>query len=364
MKTMSMNPAVRIRPPSALTNGQWVAEDFNDRKVYALPELAVAIIFYCIKPQEKEKTLCEFSHIYDDTPTAIEILINTLIEKNVLITDKFFIENYQNFKLLYKKYNRWDECGWGSAAEYHFFTMDYPFLDYSKQGNGSQIIKQRMQDYSAENADTCRVKIYPENYKRVSLPCNFNETKTDLKIKNYKLLNLDSISVIIAIAFSKTSESPITSWQGTPLIRRTSPSGGSRHPTEGYLFTTGITGLKEGLYHIQSDPFCLVSLSSSLPRSIATDFPDFYKHSDSIPDAIILLTSVFYRNMFRYREPRTFRTVHMDAGHIAGTIELITKQLGMKAVISHQMDEPSIENFLNLDGMSEGIMTSVGIFNL
>lgn len=39
MKIISMNPAIRIRPPLALTNGQWVAEDFNDRKVYALPDL-------------------------------------------------------------------------------------------------------------------------------------------------------------------------------------------------------------------------------------------------------------------------------------------------------------------------------------
>lgn len=57
------------------------------------------------------------------------------------------------------------------------------------------------------------------------------------------------------------------------------------------------------------------------------------------PQALIVVTAVFARNMYRYREPRTFRTVFMDVGHLLGTFEMVASALGVRSFIHHAMNE-------------------------
>ena len=65
--------------------------------------------------------------------------------------------------------------------------------------------------------------------------------------------------------------------------------------------------------------------------------------------------------MYRYREPRTFRTVHMDAGHIAATIRLTARSMGLVGGILVCDNATEIEAALGLDGMSEGYMLTVAL---
>lgn len=49
------------------------------------------------------------------------------------------------------------------------------------------------------------------------------------------------------------------------------------------------------------------------------------------PRAVFVLTTHFQRNMYRYREPRTFRTLYLDAGHLGGLIESLCEAQGLVA---------------------------------
>jgi SagB-type dehydrogenase family enzyme len=367
MPNLQTSLATRIHPPSELTNNKWSAEDFDSRRIFSIPEVVVALLIYCITPQKKEKIITEISTFYKLSPQKIDLLILSLIEKKLIfLKDESQIsadKNKLNSELFLEQYPTWKKYNWDSAAEYHFFTYDYPFLNYAEGAEGWHIANQRMNEYSAKYSDTNRIKVYSEEHKRLNVPLPFNDHSFGAKQFYAEENNLKLISIITAYGFAKTAEAPIR-WEGVPLIRRTSPSGGSRHPTEGYLIVLDVEGIDKGLYHIQSDPFCFVKLKEQEKIDNPAIFPEFYINDlNNQPIAIIVLTSVFERNMFRYREPRTFRTIHMDAGHILGTMELISNNIGIKSQISHQIDEKLIEQLIGIDGLSEGVITSMAIFN-
>jgi len=79
------------------------------------------------------------------------------------------------------------------------------------------------------------------------------------------------------------------------------------------------------------------------------------------PAAVVILTSVFERNMFRYREPRTFRTILLDIGHVVFTLELACAALGLQFYPQHGVDDLAVERLLGLEGLDEGVMYAVAI---
>jgi len=77
--------------------------------------------------------------------------------------------------------------------------------------------------------------------------------------------------------------------------------------------------------------------------------------------AVVILTSVFERNMFRYREPRTFRTIFLDAGHVAATVEIASRSLGINAYVQHGINDAWVENLLGLDSLREGVILGIAL---
>ncbi|HEY1213788.1 MAG TPA: hypothetical protein VGE93_09185, partial [Bryobacteraceae bacterium] len=90
-------------------------------------------------------------------------------------------------------------------------------------------------------------------------------------------------------------------------------------------------------------------------------FPVLRTRTPFIPRCIVTLTSTFDRNMYRYREPRTYRTVHMDAGHTAGSARILANACGWNSALAMSDNSQAIEQYLGLDPMVEGYMMSVAL---
>ncbi len=63
--------------------------------------------------------------------------------------------------------------------------------------------------------------------------------------------------------------------------------------------------------------------------------------------------------MYRYREPRTFRTVSIDVGHLVATLELTARALGLRAARQYDVRHETIEAALSLQATVEGSMCCV-----
>ena len=251
----------------------------------------------------------------------------------------------------------WERAGWGDASHYHFFTWDTPFLDYSKEGRGHEESAARMVKYHQEEPDIERCKRYSQNLDTQILPPISDwSQKSDLFFKE---MNFGKrVQCLLAIALGKKIE-VTCSWTDIPVMRRTSPSAGSRHPTEGYLLVYNIEGIEPGWYHIQADPPKLVSISSGSPLDNSV-----LGQCSSHSAGAIILTSCFERTMYRYRNPYAFRVTHIDVGYMLTTIETLGAALGIKTHSHLSFDEELILKHIGASLLQEGVIAVVNLDDL
>lgn len=346
---LQTNITIKLRFPSPMTKNYWTIEELSEKKLYAVPFIGALMVVACAKPITKS-TLFEFlASKLNIHVESLENALKSLISKNIIIP----CEKQEDYRRLFDNFLNWTKAGWDDAANYHFFTWDAPFLDYTKEGEGHDIDRKKMIGYQSLQPDINRYKTYVAPLKNIPLP-SLNFSLLIDQAKSYTAS--ERIKYLLAFTFGKKGEKSCH-WINIPLIRRTSPSGGSRHPTEGYFLSIELQDIQQGFYHIQTDPISLCLISSD-KHCLLEEFTK-EKESDAQALGAIVLTSVFERNMYRYREPRTFRTIHMDIGHILATIEMLGQEFHIKTRIHLNFNEDAILQQIGASMLEEGVMAIV-----
>jgi SagB-type dehydrogenase family enzyme len=75
----------------------------------------------------------------------------------------------------------------------------------------------------------------------------------------------------------------------------------------------------------------------------------------------VFLTAVFPRARWKYRFPRAYRTVLIEAGHFCQTFCLVATSLGLAPFCTMALAESRIEKALGLDGVNEGVIYAAGV---
>jgi SagB-type dehydrogenase family enzyme len=135
----------------------------------------------------------------------------------------------------------------------------------------------------------------------------------------------------------------ITQRRGGQALRA-APSSGGLFPSELYLLARRIEGLAPGIYHYDAEGGRLASLGP---------LPD----SDGVPsatdaDAAIVLTSIFHRSGYKYRE-RAWRYAVADAGHLLENLRVAAHAAGLHAALAQRFDEGLLAGALGVDGVRE-----------
>ena len=142
--------------------------------------------------------------------------------------------------------------------------------------------------------------------------------------------------------------------------RKSSPSGGARHPGEVYLMALKVRGLYPGLYYYDPKNHCLVMLREEKMEEMAVEYcagQAFVKDAA----ALFLMTAVFPRSMWRYRFARAYRVVLLDAGHLCQTFCLTATCLGLAPFCTAALKDSLIEKDLGIDGISESVLYVAGV---
>ncbi|WP_306203939.1 SagB/ThcOx family dehydrogenase [Actinoplanes sp. RD1] len=364
-----LNPAVRIHPPSEVIGDRWSAENILTRTRFTVsPQVAAALVAAARPqtPEELARGLAAATAEAGRAPIAWAGLIDGLRERDLLVDDAALGTDAE-LDWLVDVRRRWSEHGWHEAAEYHTLTFDYPCVDYTA---AIAILedRDRMRGYQSDEPDTDRFKLDYADRSGIALP----ELDEDLITTSARdvwagevkpvPLDLEKLRTVVAAAFG------ITGWivpktDSAPLLRRSSPSGGARNPTEGYVVVRDVPGIDPGWYHVTMQPFSLRRVGE-LPvddDSLRRLFPNTVQRFPAHARALLVLTCTFERNMYRYREPRTYRTVHMDAGHVANAFRVASRAAGLTSAIFYCDAATEIEAVLGLDGMAEGYMLTVAV---
>lgn len=144
---------------------------------------------------------------------------------------------------------------------------------------------------------------------------------------------LSSILLLTCTVTAKAAHS------GRPFYFRSVASAGALYPFELYMYTQGIEGLKDGLYHYDIQRHALCPLRKISP-------------ADAAPGLNFFLTSIFFRSAWKYRD-RAYRYCLLDTGHLLENLMLSVRSHGFKLRVFYDYDDHLVNSFLGLDPEKE-----------
>ncbi|MDN3354452.1 SagB/ThcOx family dehydrogenase [Actinomadura sp. DC4] len=356
-------------PPSELVGDRWIAENLLEKKRYNLQVPAAAALTAAFRPRTPDDLAGRLAdHDPQRRPAAYWSGLVEVLRDRALIVEASRAAGDPRLGWLAGLRESWSRYGWAEAAEYHTLAYDYPCVDYSEAA-GTYFDHDRMRAYQAVEPDTDRYKLDYADRPGLPLPPPGEEMAPgtvrtvwgDERLRSR--VDVEALSRVLSLSFGATGvRVPIT--DAAPLLRRSSPSGGGRNPSEGYVVVRDVAGVEAGRYHVTMQPFGLRRLEDGGPiddEQIRRIFPETSRRFSGDVRALVVITSFFERNMYRYREPRTFRTVHMDAGHIASTLSMSARALGLSAGVYDRDAAADVEQALGIRGMREGYLLTVAI---
>ena len=137
-----------------------------------------------------------------------------------------------------------------------------------------------------------------------------------------------------------------------PYLLKTSPSGGARHPIEVYPVVLNVENIEPGIYHYSVRHHALSLLRPGDFRTLCAEMLAKQPWASQAA-AVLLMTAVVERSMWKYRHDHAYRVLLLDAGHLGQTLHLVCTKLGVAVVTSSAKNDRLIENVLGIDGISE-----------
>lgn len=140
---------------------------------------------------------------------------------------------------------------------------------------------------------------------------------------------------------------------------RVSPSSGGLYPLEIYVYANNIENIDVGIYH-----FSIWDNSLEVIKKGKLDLDTLTSYSDiaATSGAIVFILGVFPRLSHKYGE-RSYRFIHLDAGHLGQNLYLSAESIGLGAVAIGGFFDDEINELLNVDGTTEGVLYEFFIGN-
>lgn len=133
---------------------------------------------------------------------------------------------------------------------------------------------------------------------------------------------------------------------------RTSPSAGGLYPLEIYFYANNISSLEKGIYHYNP-----IEHELSVVRKGEVDLKNLTSYSEIGEQSacIFFITAVFPRLSYKYGE-RSYRFIHLDAGHLGQNFYLSAESINLGTVAIGGFFDDEINQMLNVDGITEGVV--------
>src|SRR3989338_312818 len=166
-----------------------------------------------------------------------------------------------------------------------------------------------------------------------------------------KPLSKDQLSTLLKYACGIVSEAGAGH-------HRAQPSGGGRYPLEVYpVVFAGSDEVPSGLYHygVKRHELDVLWQRAFTKEDIAAFFTYPWAQDATLG---LFLTAVFNRNQMKYGE-RGYRQILIEAGGIVPNIYLVSTAPGLKCCAIDGVREPDIEKLLDVDGITESVVTSL-----
>lgn len=323
--------------------------NYLTRRTFSANSIVLEVIRFFFSPRIVRDALLEFSSY---SPESVADLIQKLTEAQLLL--EYGSPEWHRDRLVESRFERWLPGG-----EFHFLTKDAAYI------GGDWTDEQKIQRLPTTAP--------PAQFKRIdgteTIALERHEVEEDSFFRTLYARRTHRSFSKAELAFDDVARLLEATWgvQGYfdsrffgKLPYKTSPSGGSRHPIEVYLMALNVDGLSAGMYHYRPDEHCLERMPVEATARTARQYCADQRHAADAA-ALFIMTAVFARTMWKYRHPRAYRVVLLDAGHLGQTFCLTATRMGLAPFSTAALKDTLIENDLGIDGISESVLYVVGV---
>lgn len=187
------------------------------------------------------------------------------------------------------------------------------------------------------------------SFRSVQLNPNYVDASTQPALfkhypKFFRRFSLDLTDLVhaflhqtIAITFQKQYRQE---W----FARRVNPSAGALYPTELYVQLRGISGLLDGIYHLEAETKALTLIYELIDDGLEGYFSDNRK----IHGFIFLVSCVYFRSSWKYQN-RSLRYCFLDSGHQIGAIEAAAYGTDRQAQVQFDFDRLALNDDMGFE---------------
>jgi SagB-type dehydrogenase family enzyme len=141
--------------------------------------------------------------------------------------------------------------------------------------------------------------------------------------------------------------------------RRTSPSGGSLHPSEPYLVALRVDGLEPGIYHYRSNKHELTRVAPALEPGRLGALLCAQTFAEELAFGIFVV-SRFDKMWWKYPHSRAYRVALLDIGCLIQTFQLSCAAQGIQSWPTGYFVDHEINQLLALDDARHSVMFFLG----
>lgn len=303
------------------------------------------------------------------TKEDIAEAVEALVECDIIID----YEDERFRTSLFYKTADFDDDSFYYPTCYHLHTANIKKIDYGNAKDAKENDFDAMKDY-------VRDEPIPSNYHKSlrstpayclseDVPINtfkFNAIGATAFAHDYPLISqdfsLDLLNFIINLTYAQIGSIDMIS-TGSHITKPV-PSGGARHPTETYVVVVGLDSIEPGVYHynVKNHRLDLIDVPQRQYEKLAKSISILPNSRDKRLLVGFIHTCRFSRSMFRYREPRSYRVMNFDLGHIHSNLSILSRLLGLVFASSYSLPESIVESILSLDPLQESVMSCFGIY--
>ena len=243
------------------------------------------------------------------------------------------------------------------ATLFHFGTKDLEYMDWREEGAEMERVMAWSPPPSPLKQVRGRQIELPAYPRRGMLPSVLLSRRSWRRFGR-QTVTLDQVSTLLGLTWGVQKWAHVG--RGIRFALKTSPSGGGCHSIEVYLAVRQVHGLHPGLYHYCPDSHALTLLNKPwtfgrMTRALGGQ--PWFAHAS----ATAFMTSVFPRVQWKYRAPRTYRVVLLEAGHFCQTFCLVATWLGLAPFCTAALADTLIERDLGIDGVNESVLYAAGV---
>jgi len=298
------------------------------------------------------------------------INIENLLKYGILLTDS---NERVEFSLFRERDKTLENNQWHIySALFHFLTK-WKGIDVKLKEENHDVISENRLDqleqfyglppnhfYEVEGyEDKDKKKITVQHHKNDFFQTLLNRKTTRVFDRN-EVLSLEDFSTMLFYTFGVQGVNK--SYKKIPVLKKTSPSGGSLHPTEAFIFVLKVENIETGFYHYNTKTNELVLLKKYSIEEAKKKAYQFTAGQEYTANASFLafLTTRYYRKFWKYmKHSKAYSVVIRDAAHLCQTFYLVGSNLNI-GTFTCAINEGDVEDELGLNPYKHGVTMMVG----